>query len=424
MEMTLLIVAGGVLVLLLVIGAPFYIAFTASAIVVLFWMCGQGLRPLGDLTTGSVRSFILIAVPLFILLGNIMAVSGASAVLFELARAFMGHVPGGLGMAAVVASCLFGTMCGSAVATALAIGAIVVPELMKHGYSRSHAAAICGCSGGLGTVMPPSIGLIILGQVLRVNVGDLFMAAIIPAIIMMVFLCTAVYFDVRGKKEIEIAKPYSWSERRQALVGALPVAVMPLAILGSIWGGIATPTEAAGVGCVIGLLLARFYFHKFGLAEAKQCLRDTAQTAAPIFLLIAGAVIFGRMTAYLQIPQSIAGSIETMGLGLGGFRVMFYAIFFLLGMIFDCFVLILIALPPVIPAVISYGIALIPFGVLFEIIVNIGQVTPPTALVLYSASIGAQSQSGETIRCAVPYILTWTIGGLLFLFVPAVSSIY
>lgn len=423
MDGTIIIVLAGVLLfVLLALGVPFYAAFIASAMPVLFWVAGQRPMTLADLGTNSIRGFTLIAIPLFILLGNIMSVCGATTVLFNAARAFIGWIPGGLGMAAIVACAMFGTMCGSGVATALAVGTIAVPELTKAGYKRETAAAICGCSGGLGLLIPPSIGFVVLGDVLKVSIGDLFIAGIVPGLICMVLLCIACYFWCRGKPEIQIDRRYSWGERGKAIVAALPVIVIPLAIVGSLWGGICTPTEAAGVGCFVGLLLAIFYFRKFGLEEAKTCLRDTARASASIFCIIVGAVIFGRALAYMFIPQMAGAAVGGMGLGLNAFKLVFFGIFFVLGMIFDYFVLVLVCLPPLVPALGLYpAIALIPFGVMFQLVANVGQITPPVGITLYAAATGAKAETTGTIR-EIPYFLSAVVAAtLLMLFVPALA---
>ncbi len=429
MDGTIIIVLSVVLLFgLLALGAPFYVAFLASAMPVLFWVAGQGPLTLADLAVNSIRGYSLVAIPLFILLGSIMSVCGATTVLFNVARAFVGWLPGGLAIAAIVACAMFGTMCGSGVATALAIGTIAVPELTKAGYKRETAAAICGCAGGLGLLIPPSIGFIVLGEILEVNVGDLFMAGIVPGLICMAFLSIAAYFRIKPKVdrgEIQLERHYSWRERGKAVVAALPVAFVPLAIVGSLWGGICTPTEASGVGVVAGLLLAIFYFRKFGWKEASIALRDTVRSSAAIFCMVLAALTYGRALSFMRIPQMAGNALIAMELGLHAFKLAFFGTFFMLGMIFEAWTLWFVCLPPLVPSLALYpAIALVPFGVMFQLVINVGQITPPVGVTLYAAATGAKAGAGATIREMPLFLLAVVATTLLVLFVPAVASIY
>ena len=404
--------------ILMMSGAPLYVAFLAAAMPVIFLIAGNGPLFIGKLAVDSVWSFTLIAIPLFILLGNVMGSCGATGLLFDLARAWVGHIHGGLGMAAIIACAMFGSMCGSALATALAVGSIAVPELSKAGYSRETSAAICGSAGGLGLLIPPSIDFVILGVLLKISVGDLFIAGIVPGLIVTSFLCVACYLWMRRKKEIKVLERCSWGERRKATIRALPLATLPLAIAGSLWGGICTPTEAAGVGCFVALLLARFYFRRFGWNELKTCLSDTIRSSAAIFCIIAGAVIFGRALAYVGIPQMAGKNIMALGVGPASFKLLFLGAFFLLGMFFDFFVLIYVALPPFISALGFYNVPLVPFGVVFVVIAFIGQLTPPVAITLYAAATGAKASAFGTIRETPYFLIAWIAAALLFFFVP------
>jgi len=257
-----------------------------------------------------------------------------------------------------------------------------------------------------------------------VSVSELFIAAIVPALLMTALLCIAVYFNCMRKKELIVSKSYTWHQRLNIVIKAVPVATIPFAIMGSLYAGICTPTESAGIGCLVALLLAKFYFRRFGLQDAKQCLKETAKSTGIIFLIIIGAVIFGKVLALLQIPQMFGQYIVELGLGLNPFKFAFFLLFFLMGFVFDALILMLVALPPLVGALTGYGLALVPFGVMFELIVNLGQVTPPVALVLYSAAATTKAPIDAVIREAPPYIATWIAGTLLVLFIPALASVY
>ncbi len=417
---TVILILSIILVLfLLAIGAPFYVAFLLPSVVVLFGLTSMGGLTLANMGSSQIRSFTLIAIPLFLLLGNIMAVCGATKVLFNFARAFIGWIPGGLGMAAVIACAMFGTMCGSVVATAMAVGSIAVPELTKAGYTREQAAAICACGGTLGPLIPPSIAFIIIGPILKVSVGDLFLAGIVPGIMCMFFLCIAVYFMVRGK--IAVDRHYSWRERGRATLELLPIVVLPLAIIGTLWGGIATPTEAAGVAIVLAVFLAKYYFRKFGLKEVKAVLKDTMRTSAAIYCIMIAAVVFGQALGTKGIPQAAGAAAGEWGLGYTAFMMVFVAIFIVLGCFFDAFILVLVCLPPLLPAVLTYpelAQNLVPFGVIFLLLTNIGMITPPVGIGLYATAAAADADTMGTIRQIPLLLIAMTVTTLLLVFVP------
>jgi C4-dicarboxylate transporter DctM subunit len=418
-QTVILILSIILLLFLLAVGAPFYVAFLLPSVVILFALTSMGGMTLANMGSSQIRSFTLIAIPLFLLLGNIMAVCGATRVLFNFARVFIGWIPGGLGMAAVIACAMFGTMCGSVVATAMAVGSIAVPELTKAGYSREQAAAICACGGTLGPLIPPSIAFIIIGPILKVSVGDLFLAGIVPGIICMLFLCIAIYFMVRGK--IAVDRHYSWRERGRATLELLPIAVLPAAIIGTLWGGIATPTEAAGVAIVFAVFLARFYFRKFGWKEVKAVLKDSMRTSAAIYCIMIAAVVFGQALGTKGIPQAAGAAAGEWGLGYGAFMLVFVGVFIVLGCFFDSFILVLVCLPPLLPAVLNYpelATNLVPFGVIFLLLTNIGMITPPVGIGLYATAAAADADTMGTIRQIPLLLIAMTVTTLLLVFVP------
>jgi C4-dicarboxylate transporter DctM subunit len=402
----------------LLFGLPLYIAFLAATVPILFLVAGQGPLSLGKVIVDTMSSFTLIAIPLFILLGNTMSVCGATTVLFGFARAMVGHVRGGLGMATLVASAMFGTVCGSSVATALAVTTVAGPELLKSGYRRETIAAICAAGGGLGLLIPPSIDFIILGEILGLSVGTLFIAGIVPGLITLALLCAATHFSIGRRKEVEISQPASWQTRGRAFVRVLPVASIPLAIIGTLWGGIATPTEIAGVGAFLGLLLARFYFRKLGWGELKKIMIDTVRMSAAMMCVILAVVAFGRALSFEQIPQMLGNYVVGMGLELPAFKAFYLGLFFFMGMVFEFVAMAFVALPPLVPAVMSYDISLIAFAVTFCMIGFVGQLTPPVAMTLYAGSTGIGASVTKSIKEIPLYLIVWIVATVSVLYMP------
>jgi C4-dicarboxylate transporter DctM subunit len=407
------------LVVFLTSGAPFYVAFAVSSIPFLVVYAQVPGSALGSIATEAVASFTLMAIPLFVLLGSIMSRIGATNDLFNLARSFLGHFRGGLGIATIFASAGFGAMCGSGLATALAVSTIAVPELKASGYRRSTVAAITGTSGGLGLLIPPSLSFIILGDVLGTSVGDLFIAGILPGILLTTFLSVACYFSCRKREEIKLERRYSWRERWLALLKALPAFLIPVSILTTINTGMATPTEAAGTAVVIALLLGLFYYRKLKFKTMEAILLDTARSTSSIWFVVMGAMIFGRVLGFEGVPQAGAVFVGNLGLSYLGFIGGVFLLYFVLGMFFDAFILMLAALPPLLGALSLYNVPTVWFGVVFTLIVIIGQVTPPVGITLYAAAAGAQADVGETLKETVPYFLALLAAAAIIILVPS-----
>ena len=414
----LIILSVVLIVALLVSGAPFYVAFIACSVPFLIFYAQVPGLAMGAIATEAVASFTLIAIPLFVFLGNIMARIGATQDLFNLARSFVGHFRGGLGITAIVAAAGFGAMCGSGLATALAISSTAVPEMTKSGYRRSTIAAICGSAGGIGLLIPPSLSFIVLGEVLGVSVGDLFLAGVIPGLIVTLFLSIACYFWCRGKEEIKIEARHSWREKCVALIRATPAFLVPISILLTIYLGIATPTESAAVASVVALLLGLLYYRSLDMKIMRAILNDTARSTATIWMIIMGAMLFGRVLGFEGVPQSGAKFIGELGLSYTAFIFAILALYFVLGMLFDAFILMMAALPPLLGALVLYNVPLIWFGVVFTIIIIIGQITPPVGITLYVSAAGARADVGETIMEAIPYLVALIAALILITLAP------
>lgn len=407
-----------IFVILFLSGAPFFVAFTAFAIPFLIFEAGVPGQTLGSIATESVANFTLIAIPLFIFLGSIMSRIGATGDLFHLSRTFFGHIRGGLGVTTIVAAAGFGAMCGSGLATALAISSVAVPELEKNGYKKSTIAAICGSAGGIGLLIPPSLAFIVLGDVMGVSVGKLFIAGIIPGLLAMTLLCLACYFSLKGRDEIIIEDKANWSDRGKAFIKALPAFGVPAAILIIIFLGIATPTEAAGVACIVALILGIFYYKTINMKVMMDILKDTTRSTSSIWFIVMGSMLFGRVLGFENVPQAGARFISGLGLNFTLFVISALVLFFVLGMFFDAFVLMLAALPPLLMALSAYDVPLIWFGILFTVLLMIGQITPPVGITLYAAAAGAQADVGDTIKEVMPYLLALVLTLILLVIFP------
>jgi len=423
MDIVILILGLALIALLFISGAPMFVAFFAGCIPILLWYCDWNLVSIADLSINAVSSYTLIAIPLFVFLGNIMGAGGAAGALFDLIRAWVGHIRAGLGIATVMASAAFGTMCGSGVATALAIGSVAAPQLEKAGYKKGEIAAICAASGGLGIMIPPSVGAILLAELTGVSVARLFIAGVVPGLLAMTALSITCYIRLRNDITIEKAPRATWKQRNQALIHALPALIIPLVLFLVILMGIATPTEAAGVACVVGLIVSYVFYKQLTFEKLKVAIFGTVRVTAAVFCVIAGAVVFGRVLAFKGIPQMISSWTATAGLSEIGFLFLFIAVFFLLGLIFDAFALMYIALPVALPTAVAFGMDIAAFCMLFHFCYIVGQLTPPVCITLYAAAAGVGANSEDAIKKAMPYLIAMVICAVIVIFWPEMTVI-
>ena len=402
-------------------GASIFVSFVLISTILLIYTANLPGMTIALQAVSSVSSFTLVAIPFFILLGNIMIESKSIASLFNLVRAFIGSIKASLGMAVIWASVLFGTMCGSGVATAVAMSSAAGPELIKSGYSRERAAAIAGSAGCLGFMIPPSVVGVILAEITRTSVADLFAAIIGPGLVIALTECVTCYFTCRNIPEIKTEPRHTWKERSHAVLDALPAFLIPAVLFILIYGGIATPTEASGVACVAAALVGFFYYRKLTWANLQRAFNDTVISSGSIFCLVFGALIFGRALAELGIPQFIAAFTLEMGLTQIPFLLSFIVIFLILGCFLDIFALLYICIPPVLPALAALGINPIHFSTVFLVSAFAGQITPPVCITLYAATTPIKANVGKTIRLAMPYLIAVIVANIIVALFPEIS---
>lgn len=403
------------------LATPIFSCFVLASFVILIFTANMPGMTIALQAVSSIHSFTLVAIPFFILLGYIMVESKAIAALFDLVRGFIGSFRAGLGMAVISGSALFGTMCGSGVATAVAMSSAAGPELIKSGYSKERAAAIVGSAGCLGFMIPPSVVGVILAEVTQTSVADIFAAIVLPGILIMIIECIACYFTCRNLKEIQIEPKSTWKEKLYNIYHAAPAFLIPLVLFFVIYGGVATPTEAAGVACAAAIIVGFVFYRKLTWAGLMKALKQTVLSSSTIFCIVFGAVMFGRALAVLGLPQTIASWALQASLGPVLFLFAFCVVFIILGCFLDIFALLYICLPPVLPAIAALGIDPIHFGVVFLVACFAGQLTPPVCITLYAAMPPVGAQVAPTIRLAMPYLGAVTVSLILVVLFPKIS---
>lgn len=409
---------------LLFLGMP--IAFVMGLVsVVMLFLSDISLEIMVQRMFAGVDSFSYLAIPLFILAGNIMGKGGLTRRLMDFAHAIVGRLSGGLGMTTVVTSALFGTVSGSTVATTYAVGSIVVPRLKEEKYSNSFIAAIIGPAGVLGLIIPPSITMVILGITANISIGKLFIAGILPGIVLTVALC--IYVAYMSKKKgfgIVETKPFSgkdfWKTSREAFFPLLS----PIFILGSIFSGFATATEAAVIAVVYSIILSMFY-RELTMNKFKEIMSTTAVTSATILIIISVANSLTYVLTANKVPAMISEFFLQFANTPTQFLLIVSVILLLLGMFLEVTSLIVLLAPIFMPIAIQYGIDPVHFGMVLIMNFALANVTPPVGLSLIAgASITDRNMGMED---TFPYILhvigIIAIVVLLIIFVPSISTV-
>lgn len=382
MTFAITIVALGVFLLL---GVPIAVSLLISGTVgyMLTIGFGPGLTALAQISYSDLNSFVIIAIPLYILMGQIMLKGESGRDLFDFAQRIVGKLPGGLAVAATVASAIFAAISGSSTATAATIGSISVPEMCDRGYDKRMAAGVVAVAGTLGILIPPSISFILYSLVTNASVGKLFMAGVIPGIMLALMFCMYSIYKVwrtgyAGGTERQAARahiPYTWG-----MLGSL--LMIPL-ILGGIYTGWFTPTEAAGVGVVYSFVLTAFFKRTLSWKRFVDAVRDSVVTSCMILMLVAGAAVFGNTLSLLRVPQDFAMWLEGLNLSMWQFMIAVNILYLVLGMFMDASAAILVTVPILLPGLEALHIDLVWFGVILVINMEIGAVTPPVGMNLF-----------------------------------------
>lgn len=414
---------------LLLIGTPIAICLGISSMVAMI-IQGAGrpidvvLGTLPQLVSASTSKFVLLAIPFFILGGNIMEKAGISQKLITLAQACVGHLRGGVAMVCVIVACFFAAISGSGPATVAALGLILIPAMIKVGYSPAFSAALMGAAGAIGVIIPPSITFVVYGSISDTSIGTLFIAGVLPGLLMGLAL-VIVSLWVGRKSNLEILPKASGAERWFAFKDAFWGLMMPVIILGGIYGGVFTPTEAAAVSAVYGLLVGVFIYKTIKLKEIYRILVDSASTTATVMLITAAASIFAYILTRSRIDVAIN---EALISATGGNTIIFFLIVNIILLIAGCFLdstsALYIFVPLFVPVAKALGIDLVHLGVVMIVNLAIGLVTPPVGVNLYVACGIAKCNLKQISVAVMPLIIAALIVLLLVTYIPAISLVF
>jgi tripartite ATP-independent transporter DctM subunit len=393
-------------------GAPVALSMIAGAICYL-GLSGQDLALAGEqIVQGIYNSFILLAVPLFIVAANIMNAGAISDRLLQFCVAMVGHLKGGLGHVNVLSSLIFSGMSGSAVADAAGVGNVIIGMMTKDGrYKPGYAAALTAASATIGPIIPPSIPMVIFALVSDVSIGYLFIGGLVPGLFMgFVLMIVNRYQSARMNVVVEERTPVK--EIPMITWRALPTLMMPVILLYGIYGGVTTPTEAAAVAASYALLLAAIVYRSISLRELISAFRVSAISSASVGLVISAALIFNYIVATEGLPTQIAGLLSSWNLGPVQFLLMVNLIYLVLGCILDATTVILVVVPLLIPSCHELGVDTVHFGIITMVNLMIGLITPPYGILLFVINGTTGIPIAQIIKHILPF-LTLLVGALL-----------
>ncbi|NWQ43227.1 TRAP transporter large permease [Bacillus sp. EB106-08-02-XG196] len=436
------IILFGVFFLLLFLRVPIAIALGAASILSLISTMGtSSLGLISDIMYTSVAKFTLLSIPFFIIAGVIMDYAGISKRLINFADTFVGHKKHGMALVTVITALFFAAISGSGPATVAAIGGILIPALVKNGYKTESAAALLSGTGATGIVIPPSIALIVFavvaGDSISVSIGRMFIAGIIPGLLMGVgFYLAAIYVKKKDTKALmqeakkagidfeiaatkEVASP---KERWQAFTGAIWGILVPVIILGGIYGGVFTPTESAVVAVFYGLFVGIFIHKELKLKDIKRILIDSGVQTATVMLIVSSASLF----AYVITTEGIADLISDAVLGLSENRyiilILVNIILLIAGMFMDAISAYYIFVPILLPIMIALGVDPTVFGVFMTVNLAIGLFTPPVGVNLYVACGISNISLNKISKAIVPFVVASIVVLILITYIPAIST--
>lgn len=367
-------------------------------------------------------SYSLSVIPLFVLMGQIAFHSGISRRLFDSAYRWLGPLPGGMAMATVGACSAFGAICGSGPATAATMATVALPEMRRYKYDMQLGSGAVAAGGSLGMLIPPSVVFIVYAIMTEQSIGKLFLAGILPGLLITVLFCGTIYLNCRRNPALGPASPpFTWKEKFQALGGTTDTILIFAVVMGGMFKGIFTPTEAASIGafsCILLSLLRR----RLSVKALTQAMRETVRTSCMVMVIVGGAVIFGRFLAVTLIPQTMADWLSSLPLppwGIMGLIILFYLFS---GCFIDALGLILLTIPVFYPVVTALGYDPIWFGVIIVVVTQMGVISPPVGVCVYVVSGMERDIPLQVVfRGALPFLGALVVAAILLLMFPSIS---
>lgn len=404
---------------LILLRVPVGFALLVPSVVYILFFSPQSLTTSVEQMTSSLNSFTLLAVPLFILVGSLANASGLSDRIFAAAQALVGRVRGGLGYVNILASLGFSWMSGSAASDVAVLGKITTPQMLRRGYPRKFVAGLTSSSALVAPMMPPSIPAIMFGVASGVSIGAMFLAAVVPALLLTMVLALSVFIYTRKHPELKDSGQLDGS-RRRAVLTALPVVFAPVIVLGGILGGIFTPTEAAAATVAYLLLLTLVVYRSLPLRKLIAALKETFSTSVTILFIVASSTLFGWVLTMERVPHQLAEFILSVTDNPVVFLLMTMVVLLIIGMVMEPTSAVLVTTPVLFPIAMQLGVDPVHFGVVLIFTLLIGLFTPPVGLVLFVLESVSTLKSMEIIRGVLPFVITFIGFAVLLILLPEI----
>jgi C4-dicarboxylate transporter DctM subunit len=410
----------GLLILLMLTGMPISIALGLTVLTFLFTMTDVPLHAVALKLFTGIEKFEIMAIPFFILAGSFLTRGGVARRMIRFATSMVGHWHGGLGLAGVLACALFASVCGSSPATVVAIGSIVLPAMEQQGFPKRFGAGVIATSGALGILMLPSIVKVIYAVSTNTSIGALFVAGVVPGLLLTVMLGATTWYLARKHDYPRLAKA-SWRERLQAFRDCIWGLALVVVVIGGIYAGVFTATEAAAMSAVYAFFVAVFVYKELPLRAVPKSLLDSANLSAMILYIITNAVLFSFLMTSENIPQQMAQWLLDKGLGVVGFLLMVNVLLLIAGNVMEPSSIVLIMAPILFPVAMKLGIDPVHFGIMIVVNMEVGLCHPPVGLNLYVASGITKMGITELTIAVWPWLLTMLLFLVIATYWPALS---
>ncbi|WP_166974397.1 TRAP transporter large permease [Brevibacterium atlanticum] len=423
-----LVVTGAVILLLalIFIRTPIFIALGVSGLFGLFLVGGvAGLEQVPIAFVSQLESYSLVAAPMYILLGEILAVGGLGQAIFRAAHAWLARIPGGLALASVGSSTVFGAMSGVSISSVAVVGRMAVPEMLRRGYNPGFASGSVVASGALAMLIPPSLMFILYSSISGASVGQLFAGGLIPGLLLAVLMMGFVVLAATLKKDLapRTTETVSWSTRLSALWKIAPALVLILIVLGSIYTGIATATEAAAIGAIGAALIVGLIDRALTWTNIKRILVETTKISGSLLIIVGAAFAFTQLLVVVRAPEVLTGAVGDLSLPPTLIAIIVLLIIALLGCLVDAASLLLVVTPIVLPIFEALGYDPIWVGVILVVTLETAVITPPVGLNLYTMkSVVPELDIGDIVKGAVPYLFIEFALIVLLVCVPAIVT--
>jgi C4-dicarboxylate transporter DctM subunit len=419
--MTAIALILGGLVVLLFTGLPIFAGLTLFGGALLVATQGE-IGSVSEVIFGEMNRYLLVAIPLFAFMAHVMIRARIVDDLYHTAYTLTRHLPGGLGIATIAACTIFAAISGSSVATALTIGAVAIPQMVRYGYDPKVAYGLVAAGGTLGILIPPSGPMVLYGVTTDTSIGGLFMAGVVPGLMMAgIFVAWSMASTAFGHRQVKREPRASLREAAGAIRKSLWAISLPVFVLGGMYAGVFTATEAAAAGALLALLVGLAVYRTLPLVAVWKSAIDASKTSAMLFMILAGASVFGFVLTKMRIPQQIVQTVVAADIGVAGFLVAMMVLVFILGMFLESIAIILITTPVILPVMQHLGIDPIWYGVLLVINLELAQITPPVGMNLFTIKAITRAPMGHIVRGSAPYVLLMILGMGLVMIWPQIA---